>query len=112
MSLDGATIQTLMEVLDERSAQDAKWGRQDHPNGTGPEMRFGIEDGTAGELRDFLRDQCEANHRAGRPTYADIFLEEAFEALAEKDPAKLRTELIQTAAVCVAWVEAIDRRQT
>jgi NTP pyrophosphatase (non-canonical NTP hydrolase) len=25
---------------------------------------------------------------------------------------KLRTELIQVAAVCVAWVEAIDREQT
>jgi hypothetical protein len=34
------------------------------------------------------------------------------EALAEDDPTLLRAELIQVAAVAVAWVEAIDRRTT
>ena len=32
-------------------------------------------------------------------------------ALAEVEPAKLREELIQVAAVAVAWIEAIDRRE-
>lgn len=32
--------------------------------------------------------------------------------MAEKDPVNLRAELIQVAAVAVAWVEAIDRRGT
>ncbi|MFI1165600.1 hypothetical protein ACH4UM_18790 [Streptomyces sp. NPDC020801] len=36
--------------------------------------------------------------------------EEALEALAEDDPGKLRAELVQVAAVAVAWIEAIDRR--
>lgn len=104
MSLDGATIQTLMDVLDERTAQDTKWGRQDHPNGTG----------TAGLIRmaDVAREHCQSAFRDDRGTWADVLTEEFYEALAESDPAKLRTELIQTAAVCVAWVEAIDRRQT
>ena len=31
------------------------------------------------------------------------------EAFAESDPDKLRTELIQVAAVAVAWIESIDR---
>ena len=45
--------------------------------------------------------------------YADIALEEfaeAIEAVANEDTAALRTELVQTAAVLVAWIEAIDRR--
>lgn len=29
----------------------------------------------------------------------------------DDDPAKLRTELIQVAAVAQAWAEAIDRRE-
>ncbi|MFZ3558139.1 hypothetical protein [Streptomyces sp. BH055] len=41
-----------------------------------------------------------------------ILLEEVYEALAESDPAKLRAELIQTAAVCAAWVADIDSRGT
>jgi len=46
----------------------------------------------------------------GRVSWADILLEEVFEALAEDDPAALRVELIQVAAVAVQWVEAIDRK--
>lgn len=34
------------------------------------------------------------------------------EALAESDPARLRAELVQVAAVAVCWIEAIDRRAT
>jgi len=33
-------------------------------------------------------------------------------AIAERDPAKLRAELIQVAAVAVQWIQAIDRRMT
>ncbi|TIH26025.1 NUDIX hydrolase, partial [Subtercola vilae] len=42
--------------------------------------------------------------------WQDILLEEVFEAFAESDTSKLRTELIQVAAVAQQWVEAIDRR--
>jgi hypothetical protein len=37
-------------------------------------------------------------------------MEEVREAMAESDPAKLRVELVQVAAVSVAWIEALDRR--
>jgi hypothetical protein len=43
-------------------------------------------------------------------TWLLIALEEVFEALVEDDPVKLRAELVQAAAVLVAWIEAIDRR--
>lgn len=39
-----------------------------------------------------------------------ILLEEVYEALAESDPAKLRAELIQAAAVCAAWIADLDSR--
>lgn len=39
-----------------------------------------------------------------------VLLEEVYEALAESDPAKLRAELIQVAAVCAAWISDIDQR--
>jgi hypothetical protein len=39
-----------------------------------------------------------------------ILREEVYEAFAEEDPAALRTELIQVAAVAATWVDAIDRR--
>jgi hypothetical protein len=42
-------------------------------------------------------------------TWADILEEEIAEALAESDPVKLRAELVQSGAVIVAWIEAIDR---
>lgn len=63
------------------------------------------------------RQECEdaaSNLSVSEPgadvTWRHIFLEEAFEALAETDPAKLREELIQALAVGVAWIEDIDSR--
>lgn len=47
----------------------------------------------------------------GRHTRADILFEEFVEALAEDDPAKLRGELIQVAAMAVDWIADIDARQ-
>ncbi|MVO84152.1 hypothetical protein GPA10_05045 [Streptomyces sp. p1417] len=39
-----------------------------------------------------------------------VLLEEVYEALAESEPAKLRAELVQVAAVCAAWIADIDSR--
>ena len=95
------TESVLSEVADERARQGAKWGQQNHPNGTGlpPEL-------LAAERSRWV---CEQNFRNGRGTWADILREEFHEALAESEPAALRAELIQVAAVAVAWVEKIDR---
>jgi hypothetical protein len=43
-------------------------------------------------------------------TWMHVLIEEVFEALAEEDPAKLRAELVQVAAVCAAWITDIDGR--
>lgn len=92
----------LGEVLAERVTQDAKWGEQNHPDGTGS--------ASDALIRDQLRKQCDHAAELGECTWKKILHEEVYEAFAEKDPQRLREELIQVAAVAVAWVEAIDRR--
>lgn len=97
-----STFLTLEEVAAERVRQDAKWGEQNHPDGTG--LAHDVDAaGMAKRLTDALS-------RRGTVTFRDIFYEEVREAFAETDPTLLRTELIQCAAVAVSWVEAIDRR--
>ncbi|HEX7993607.1 MAG TPA: hypothetical protein VF506_06760 [Streptosporangiaceae bacterium] len=93
----------FIEIADERSRQDAKWGEQNHRDGTGgPTLRRWAEQDRA---------ICQEAFRKGVGTWRHILVEEVSEALAEDDPAKLRVELIQVAAVAVAWIEAIDRRE-
>lgn len=93
----------LRDVHGEREAQDEKWGPQNHPDGTGSRDYAG--------MADEARTACDAKHKSGRGTWADILKEEFYEALAESDQDKLRAELIQVAAVAVSWVEAIDKKQ-
>lgn len=96
-------ISLLAEIAAERARQDAKWGQQNHPDGT---ISAWIV------YADVARNRCREKADAGSVTWADILREEVYEALAEDDPARLRAELIQVAAVAVAWIEAIDRRPT
>lgn len=98
-----AMVSVLADVNRERVAQDGKWGEQNHRDGTG-----GAQDQTVAAL---ARQTCDDAFAAGVGSWALILTEEYAEALAESDPAKLRAELIQVAAVAVAWVEAIDRRE-
>lgn len=91
----------LEQVRGERYAQHVKWGEQNHPDGTS--MAY------AGHAAAF-RSLCDRRHNDGTGTWLDILLEEVYEAATESDPQALRTELVQVAAVAVAWVEAIDRR--
>lgn len=101
---DGPVVYgVLAEVLDERRRQDAKWGEQNHPDGTGgfPEEM----DAHAAKM------VCQNAAEGGYLDWLHILREEVAEAFASVGP-DLRTELIQVAAVAVAWVEAIDRRRT
>lgn len=116
-----SVFEAMMEVAQERSRQDARWGQQDHPDGTGPETvplyaatATGIADDDTAE---FLRETFQGRTRwrfeqiADRKgTWADVLLEEVFEAMAEDSPVKLVQELTQVAAAAMAWVEAIERR--
>lgn len=97
-----AELPVFRDIVEERAAQDARWGEQNHPDGTSSEMW--------GPNAKLWRFRCDGAAKAGDVTWKHILLEEVYEALAESDPAKLREELIQVAAVAAAWVEAIDRR--
>lgn len=92
-------------VRREREAQDAKWGEQNHPDGTGLTL-------LDLERAEVARERCKEAAAEGRLTWRDILLEEVAEALAEADPELLRAELVQVAAVAHAWVEALDRRHS
>lgn len=77
------------------------WGVQEFPDGSGPEF---VEDAEQ------AKRECAAAWQGGELTWRHILAEEFFEALAESDPAALRGELVQTAAVAVHWVQSLDRR--
>jgi hypothetical protein len=113
------TLQVVLcEVAAERERQDAKWGEQNHPDGTGRWRRVsGGEMRRDSDVADIRaeraiedKDACDLAAREGRLTWRHILREEVSEAFAEDGDA-LRVELIQSAAVIVAWIEAIDRRQ-
>jgi malonyl CoA-acyl carrier protein transacylase len=91
----------LTEVAAERRRQDERWGEQNHPDGSGP--LFAAEAAQA-------RKECDEAAENGELSWRHILLEEVAEAMAEQDADLLRRELIQVAAVAVAWAEAIDRR--
>lgn len=93
---------TIQEVVAERARQDAKWGEQNHPDGTGSESDQ--------RRADVAKALCQSSAKFGTVTWKEILDEEVREAFAESDPVLLRAELIQVAAVAAQWVEAIDRR--
>ena len=115
-------MRTTAHVLDaierERDRQDAKWGVQNHPSmsctviPTDPRAardaswRFGLP--TASEAR----ESCDDAKAVKDLCWPDILVEEVAESIEEaarNDWPKLRAELIQVAAVCVAWIECMDR---
>jgi hypothetical protein len=111
----------LSEVAAERARQDAKWGKpadRGYADGTGGLVwradgvvrRDAIQE-IRRERADEAREVCDAAFNEGRPEWRLVLREEVAEAIAEDEPAKLRAELIQVAAVAVAWIEAIDARE-
>lgn len=96
-------VKAFAEEIDaERGRQLRKFGEQHHPDGTG----LPVYEHAANRYR----DQVDRNAASGVLAWRDVLLEEVYEALAESDPAKLRTELIQVAAVCAAWIRDLDSR--
>ncbi len=76
----------LLEVLSERHRQDEKWGEQDHDDGKWLLI-----------LNKKLGEACQASLDTDGMSDGD-------------QAALLRNELVQVAAVAVAWIEAIDQR--
>lgn len=97
-----STVGVLCDIYRERRAQDARWGEQNHRDGTG----------LAGDVEhsNRVRERCDKAFEQGRGTWRHILDEEVAEAFACSDPRELRHELEQVAAVAAAWIEALDRR--
>lgn len=97
-------VARFAEAVDaERLAQLLKFGDQRHPDGTG----LPVYQHSADRYRDHADRAAASGHLAWR----DVLLEEVYEALAESDPARLRAELVQVAAVCAAWIADLDQRE-
>lgn len=106
------TSVVLGEVYGERARQDEKWGEQNHSDGTAANIPWPLFVGDATAAARRAKQRADERAKTGTVTFRDILTEEVAEAYAESDPAKLRAELVQVAAVAVQWIEAIDRRTT
>lgn len=112
------TVDVLFDVAAERARQEEGWGVQRHWDGIGPLRQLAL-DGRAptyANLAILMKDRYSAlrSHRRG-PDWATILLEEVFEAVELPGDAAsadmLREELVQVAAVAVAWIEDLDSRK-
>lgn len=101
----------LGRVIAERRRQDADCPDDDHlEDRTGPWERIFGTDGL------YFRAACETvtrrnddRERTGAG-FADLLLEEVFEACQETEPEHIVAELIQTAALAIKWAETIESR--
>ncbi|MFF4246249.1 hypothetical protein ACFYY2_17525 [Streptomyces sp. NPDC001822] len=97
-------VKQFAEEIDaERGRQLRKFGEQHHRDGTSL---------ANADWADHARAACQHAADEDALSWAAVLYEEFTEALAEVDPAKLRAELIQVAAVCAAWIHDIDSRAT
>ena len=107
--------QALADIVQERWRQDTKFPTQvdliDNGliGGNGDEVCCFHGIPTEAEAKAAYEDAAEV----GLESWADVLIEEVAEAIAataEDSTDNLRTELVQVAAVCVKWIQAIDRR--
>lgn len=105
------TVVVLAEISAERARQDALWGVQNLPMGTGPNTAplLPVVNIHAGVLEKIFRTYADVRAQEGTLTFADVLLEEVFEALAADNLEDVREELVQVAALAVKGVEMLDR---
>lgn len=101
--------QLFKEILAERVRQDNEWAPQSMPSvlNVGTDIRHSrylIPDEDSAK---FNRERAFQN---GIGTWAHIFIEEVCEAVAAKNEADRRMELVQCAAIIFAWISDIDNK--
>lgn len=114
-------LRAIAAVLAERARQDAKWGEQNHPDGTGPihSLIGGVlafippkKDIDNASAADAATARTDEHARVGGCTWEDILTEEVLEAAAcEQNSPELREEVVQTTAVGIGWLGAMERRE-
>ncbi len=110
--LDDVAMEDVLEdIAMERVSQVAKWGVQNHPDLKPDDPGVVFRSARAA----YAKAHCDRHVKAGTLSWHSILKEELAEAVEQaalQDVQKLREELVQCAAVCVAWIEDIDRRST
>lgn len=106
---DGSHV--LPEIYAERAKQDLLYGQDDLIlDGVGHDVTLnGLE---VGYLAARVRSENESEVHAGRRlSWSNILLKQALSVFAANDTKNLRHRLVKVAAVSIAWIEAIDRRE-
>lgn len=88
-------------VCEEITNNYDRWGIQDLPDGTMTQLGF---------IAEQEKHKNEHLQKHGKLTWFDVLSEEFHEASAETDPEKLVAELVQVAAVAIAWAERVRSR--
>lgn len=120
------TINVLEKIFEHRIEQVERYGHNDDKaDGTGPDvcwipgLRTGVQPGpglptpenTATEIEAIFRRAYERNGGDGEVTWMELVREEIAESFAEEDQDLLEAELTQVAALCVSWIETIQKRR-
>lgn len=103
----------ILEVVNEQLRQLEMWGAQHHPDYTNYTLLPSCPEVYLIPTTRAARNFCERKAQSGKLSWSDILIEEVLEVLDEAKAGnvkELREELIQVAAVCCSWVDAIDGR--
>lgn len=95
----------LCAIVTERGRQKKLWTHD------GDDLVDGTGGALAAELVAVVTRLVDSLNETPENTFAHVLVEEVLEVLDASEPANLRNELVQVAAVAVKWVEAIDRRE-
>lgn len=98
----------LVEIAEERARQEELWGEQNHPVLSSSPNTFVARRSHAARA-DVFKRRNDRRAKESNLAWDDIILEEVYEALAEEDPARIRAELVQAAAVVVNMIQGLDR---
>jgi hypothetical protein len=103
--IDGRLWKIFAAISRECEQQDKKWGEQNHPMNRSATIPSLYKSLAEKKKYDVARGNLEGNIN-----WADILLEEVYEAFAETDPVKQREEMIQVAAVAVQIIKCLNGR--
>jgi uncharacterized protein (DUF3820 family) len=100
----------LEEVYNERIRQNEKWGEQNHPS-IHPATKSGADQMKVMAILDEkgIKEVVDIEHKEGNSNWVNIAMEEFHEVACAPTEYERRNELIQLIAVCVQWVECLDR---
>lgn len=106
-------LATMCDVLEEMKRQDGKWGEQNHPLTSALQTPGFGEAHTRESAKgraEFWQRENQRREEAGELAWDGILLEEVYEALAEEEGGEAKGEFTQVAAVAMAIVQCIYRR--